>query len=866
MAAKRNTARKEPQEEKAPQAPKKRGFRWGRFFLGLTVFFVLAGAAGGVGGYYYLMRKYGQDVPDITWAQSYRPPIVSNLVSGDNQLLAEFYKERRRVVPYERIPKKLVQAFVAAEDANFFDHAGIDFKGVVRAAIQNILSGRKKSGASTLTQQTAKAILISTWGFERGTEKTLRRKIAEAILARRLEEHFSKEQILNLYLNQVYLGHSSYGVQSAAENYFRKNVWDLTLGEMSLLAGLPQSPSRYSPFKHPDAAKHRRQYVLRRMLEEGMITKDEHDEAANEAVEVFKVEDTMHETAPFVSEHVRRDLVERYGNDRLLTEGLTVSTTVDLDMEHMATDASIRGVIEVDKRQGYRGPLTKVDAKTSLHPGSRGYDLAFRKAIAAFRKLEREKGAAPDWASALSEDATYVGVVLEVTKDGATIGVGDRIEGYLPLEKMKWARKPNPEVNAQNFPGVDAATKVLSVGDVILVKPLSADDRKALKTKESVGVAFSLEQEPSLQDALVSMDPKSGYILAMIGGYDFNKSEFNRAFQACRQPGSAFKPIVYSAAMEKIGYTPATILLDAPIVFDDPTSAVRWKPSNFEPEFKGEVTLRDALINSMNIPAVRTLEAVGVRDVADWAHRLGISTKLNEDLSIALGSSCVYLWDLTQVYALLNQGGKRVHPTFIRRVVDRDGHVLEDHSAYYDPWTSLKSRISAGYAALFQEREQVMSAQTAFVTTHLMEEVCRYGTAAHAASMGRNVAGKTGTTNDLYDAWFMGYSPDLVTGVWVGFDTYEAPMDRYETGGHTALPIWMDFMSAALKGRPNKAFPQPDGIVWVPIDPKTGQRAKEGAENAALEAFKAGTEPTAEAAAAATTPTGTGEFFRNQDL
>jgi penicillin-binding protein 1A len=850
-------------QKTAKEAPKRRR-RWLRWLLGTFLFFLLLTAGGAVGAYFYIMHKYGRDVPDITWAEHYRPPIVSNVVSGDDQLLAEFYKERRRVIPYDRIPKKLIQAFVAAEDANFFDHPGIDIKGVIRATIQNILSGRKKSGASTLTQQTAKAILITTWGFDRGTEKTLKRKVAEAILARRLETHFTKEEILNLYLNQVYLGHSSYGVQSAAENYFRKNAWDLTLGEMSLLAGLPQSPSRYSPFKHPEAAKHRRLYVLRRMLEEGMITKEQHDAAASEEVVVFPVEDTMHETAPFIAEHVRRDLAERYGNDRLLTDGLTVSTTVDLDLERVATDASIHGVAEVDKRQGYRGPLMKVEPKTTMHPGTKGYDLALRKAIVAFRKLEREKGAAPDWASSLSEESTYVGVVLDADKDGATVGVGDRIEGYLPLEKMKWARKPNAEVNSQTFPGVDNASKVLSTGDVILVRRLSASEREGLKKKPEAGAVFALEQEPSIQDALVSMDPKSGYILAMIGAYDFNKSEFNRAFQACRQPGSSFKPIVYSAAFEKKGYTPATLVLDAPIVFDDPTSAVRWKPSNFEPEFKGEVTVREALINSMNIPAVRTLEDVGVKDVAAWAHQLGISTKINEDLSIALGSSCVYLWDLTQVYALLNQGGRRVHPTFIRRVLDRDGHVLEDHSAYYDPWTSLKTRIAAGYAALFQTREQVMSPQSAFITTHLMEEVCKYGTAAHATTMGRIVAGKTGTTNDLYDAWFMGFSTDIVTGVWVGYDNYDTPMDRYETGGHTALPIWMDYMSAALKGHPNREFPQPEGITWVSIDEKTGQRAKAG-EGAVLEPFKTGTEPTTETVGSASTSP-SDDLERNHDL
>jgi penicillin-binding protein 1A len=864
----------EPKEKAAAAKsakPARRKRRWWvRALIGLTVLTVLLGAAAVI-GVAVALDHYGKDLPDISWAEKYRPPIVSDVLSGDDQLLGEFYRERRRVVPYDRIPKKLVQAFVAAEDANFFDHSGIDFKGVIRAAFQNLISGRKKSGASTLTQQTAKAILISHWGPKRGSEKTARRKIGEAILARRLEQRFTKEEILNLYLNQVYLGHSSYGVQAAAENYFRKSVQDLTLGEMSLLAGLPQSPSRYSPFAHPKEAKDRRKYVLRRMLEEGMITQADHDAAAAEEVKVYSVEDFMRETAPFVTEHMRRDIVDRYGNERLLKDGLQIYGTVDLDLEREAAAAALKGIIQVDKRQGYRGPLTKLDPKTSSTPGSPAYSKAMNRKIAEFRRLERKRGAAPANADRLSETSTYVGVVIEESKDMLKVGVGDKIEGVLPLSQMKWARKPNPDVNVQYWGGIDSASKALAVGDVILVRALNAEEKKEHKdTDGSSRPVFALEQEPALQGALVSMDPKSGYIVAMIGGYDFNKSEFNRAFQSCRQPGSSFKPIVYSAAIEQQGFTPSTILQDAPIVYDDPNNQMRWKPSNFEPEFKGAVTVREALIHSMNIPAIRTLEKVGPSKAVEWAYRLGITDPrnkpfdgihhaLNADMSIALGSSCVTLWDLTQVYAVFNQGGKRVKPTFLRRVVDRDGHVLEDHSAYYDPWTSLRARLASGYATLFQERERVMKADTAFITTHLMQEVCRYGTAAHASSMGRNVAGKTGTTNDAFDAWFMGFSPELVTGVWVGYDTYEAPMGKYETGGHTALPIWMDYMSAALKGRPNREFTTPDHISWVAVDGHTGKRATSGGM---LEPFASDNLPEASDANAAPT---SAEFMHGND-
>lgn len=866
---------------------------WQRLAVYGLVGLMLALVAGRV-GWALLVRKFADDIPDISWAESYRPPIVSNLVSGDDQWMAEFYRERRHVVPYRKVPKKLVQAFVAAEDAAFFDHPGFDIKGILRAGVTNVLSGRKKSGASTLTQQTAKAILITQWGFERATAKTFHRKFCELVLARRLEERFTKEEILNLYLNQVYLGHNSYGVQAAAENYFRKNVWDLTLGEMSLVAGLPQSPSRYSPFRHADRAKKRREYVLAQMLENGMITKAEHDAAAIEDVKVYPVEDVFHETAPFIAEHVRRDIVARYGNQRLLEDGLDIRTTVDLDLEREAIGATLKGLAQADRRQGFRGPLSH------LEPG-KGQTLD--KRIAEVRELQRKKGAAPDDVKRLVSGEAYVAAVLEVTRESAKVGVGDKIEGSIPLDLMRWARKPDSEQNWQGAPSVSDATKVVTKGDLILVRLADEDEEKGRK-----GPLFALQQEPSLQGALVSMDPKSGYILAMIGGYDFNKSEFNRAFQACRQPGSSFKPLMYSAAFDgnmrvdvdprckvkgmseaekKACYaetcrdrfgawkggvwddekgtcslTAATVLFSSNIVTYDESNGKTWKPENFDANEYGDFPVREAIVHSLNLPAIKVLEAVGAKEASAWAKKLGISTPIAEDFSIALGSSCVTLWDLTHVYAMFNRHGKKLKSTFIRRIEDRDGRVLEDHSAYFDPWTTLDTRLAAAYAKLFEETEQVMDPTSAFVTTNLMREVCLYGTAAKATELKRPVAGKTGTTNDAFDAWFMGYSPEVVTGVWVGYDTYESPMGKYETGGHTALPIWMDFMSAALKGRPVRAFPAPEKIKWVPIEPKTG-RYKPG--GTFLEAFREGTEPTAEDPSRAS-PVPALDTLRGQDL
>ncbi len=865
--------------------------RWAASALAL----VLVGIGCAIIGYTVISYVYGKDLPNIEWAVDYRPPIISNLESGDDQLLAEFSVERRHVIPYRKIPKRLVQAFIAAEDADFFEHPGFDWKGIIRSAFIDLVHGKKLSGASTITQQTAKAILITNWGYQRATQKTFKRKIYELLLARRLEERFTKEQILYLYLNQVYLGHNAYGVQAAAENYFRKNVGDLTLGEMALLAGLPQSPSGFSPFMHPERAKKRRRYVLEQMLKHGMITKAERDQAAQEKVHAYPIEDVFHETAPYVAEHVRRDVVDRYGNDRLLTDGLRIYTTVDLDLERAAQAATLKGLSEADQRQGFRGPLLHLTA-------TKGTTLAQR--IAEVRRLERKKGAAPGDARKLEPDEQYVAAVLKVDRSGAEVGVGDAIDGTIPVGLMSWARKPDSQVSVAYIEPVSDARKVLSVGDLVLVRTATEAERKALRKPK--GNVFALEQEPQLEGALVSMDPKDGYIIAMIGGYDFDKSQYNRAFQSCFQPGSSFKPLYYSAALGgqirvdgdprchvkgmaeadrlkcwadtcqdrygswKGGYwdagrrecflTPSTVLFSSNIVSYDQTNGIIWKPENYDPSEFGDFPLRQALVQSMNLPSIKIMQGLGPQHAADWIHKLGITTPIANDDSIALGSSCVRLWDMVQAYALFNQMGKRVHATFIRRVEDRDGRTLEDHSSFYDPWTRLSTRIAAGYAKLFENREQVIDPATAYLTTNLMREVCLYGTAARAAELGRPLAGKTGTTNDSFDAWFMGFSPEIVAGVWVGYDDHktEGPMDKYETGGHTALPIWMDYMRTALNGRPIHNFAAPAGVTWAPIDPKTGLLDPGGHF---MEAYRSGTEPTPQAAATKTSPPPS-SFFR----
>ncbi|WP_375767530.1 PBP1A family penicillin-binding protein [Archangium gephyra] len=789
-----------------------------------------------VAGVYY---HYSQGLPDIPKVDQYWPPIVTEVYTDDAVLAGEFYHHRRKVVPYERIPKRLVQAFIASEDSSFFDHQGVDVLGTARAAFKTISKklglGGSVQGGSTLTQQTAKAVLIAAEGYESATAKNLTRKIREAILARRLEEALTKEEILYLYLNNVFLGHHSYGVQSAAENYYRKDVRDLTLGEMTLIAGLPQAPSRYSPFKKPEAAKKRRSYVLKRMFDEGMISAEERAQADAEPVNVYPVEDVFHEFAPYFTEQVRKNLVERYTNKMLLNEGLKVFATMDSERQRAAQESVLEGLMAIDKRQGFRGPVKQLTTEQE------------RKEF-----IDRSMKAMGD--EQLQENKLYVARVTKVETEGVEVQVGPH-KGLLPLMGMRWARKVNPE---GYYPGLmlTSAKRVLNVDDVIVVrhvvkKELTDDnvqfDRKLDKEIPEGVPLFRLEQEPELQSALVSIDPHRQYLTAMVGGYDFDANEFNRAFQACRQPGSSFKPLVYSAALEQLGWTGATIIVDSPIVEHDPENGVAWKPDNYSDEFLGDVLLRTALVNSMNIPAVKTFAAVGVKNMAEWSTKLGLSTPMNMDFSAALGSSCVYPYDLANVYAVFNRYGRKKPTYFIRKIEDRFGRTLEDHTAYDDAWAPLQDRVAAGYARLFEPGEQVMSPETGFITTSMLRGVVTEGTGGPAQKLGKPAAGKTGTTNDSFDTWFAGFTRDLVTVAWVGYDKNEHPLGRYETGGRASLPIWLNYMKPALAARPQSEFWPPewlrDTMMLLRIDKKTGKIASSGSKDSVNIWFKKGTQP-----------------------
>jgi len=840
-----------------PAQPSGRG-RWLRLVGYALVMGVLVTVSTSVAVY----ALFSKDLPNFQTVAEYRPRLVSRAYSSDHRLIGEFAVERRILVPYEKIPRHLIQAFVASEDGKFFEHGGVDYLGMVRSALVALRSGRAKQGASTITMQLAKSLLVTQEGYKKGTERSLRRKVRQILLARRLEQTLTKEEILYLYLNEIYLGHGAYGVESAAQNYFRKSVGELNLAEMSLIAGLPAAPSTYSPFVHPEKARARQTYVLGRMVEEGFIKPEEKQAALALTVEqtVHARDDRFKDTAPYFTEHVRRYIYDNYGERALLAGGLVVETTLDLERQLYAEEAMITRIKELDRRQGWRGPLTHLNT-----PEERG-------AFADKYEEKVLKGAG------LKLGQTYVGVVEKLReRNVATIRVG-KSTAHLPLGFMRWARTPNYQMwwEAQM---VKKQSDVMKVGDVILVRVANVEDLKKVdhgrdnlnelqpeltedgKAFADGKPAVALDQEPVVQGALVSMDPATGYVQAMIGGYNFEESEFNRAFQACRQPGSAFKPIVYAAAVDLEEFTPSTILVDSPLILDDTDAKKRWKPQNFEEDFKGDVTVRTAIMNSMNVPAIKTMQAVGLERAVAYAARLGVKTPLKKELGTAIGSSCVTLWELMSVYTVFNRLGLRGEPLFIKRITDRDGNVLEENADPNDPWQAREERRLAMLSAMDRAPERVMRAEDAFVTQYLLTQVAKFGTAARASSIGRQVAGKTGTTNDAFDAWFMGYTPTLVTGVWVGYDQNVNPLGVREQGGRTALPIWMDYQKRALAGIDEPSWTVPETICHYSVHKDTGKRVPHDDRNSIVVPFKCGSEPKLEDAA----PT-QAETFRDDQL
>ncbi len=790
----------------------------------VKVFFLIAFIVMGVGvlafsGYFlFLLAK----LPRVDRLADYKPPIVSQVFGQNGELVGEFYLERRIVVPVDKIPRKLVSAFVAAEDSNFYRHKGIDYMGIFRAILKNIVTLSKKEGASTITQQVAKSMLLSP-------EKTFSRKLKEAILAKRMEEKLSKDEILYIYLNQIYLGAGSYGVQEAAESYFGKDVDKLSLAEMAMLAGLPKAPNYYSPIKHLDRARERQAYVLERMVKDGFITAAEADHARKTPIVIHPMKTINSEQSAYFLENLRVQLEQKYGEDLLYKGGLKIYTTMNPEMQKAAYDSIVNGLKAVDKRQGFRGPVEC---------------LAQEQVDEFCDKIEDGIDSA-----SLKVGETYQGVVTAVNagKKELTVRVGDRT-GTLSRKNMAWAGN----VKLVDSYGRDSGAKGKSIplGAVIEVTVLVADNNKT-------GAVFALDQEPLAQAALVAVDPATGAVRAMIGGYDFKKSQFNRAMQAKRNPGSAFKPIIYAAALDK-GMTPATIIDDSPVEYNSGYGK-SWKPKNYDNKYRGPVTMREALTNSINVVSVKILEDTGVDYAVEYAKKLGITSPLSPNLTLALGSSSLTPLELTLAYAVFDSGGYRVNPYFVTKVMDGEGRVLEEYNPPPPPVFSSMSSAGPGGPEEAAQADQpqatqpadtdmprgpvrVISPATAYIMTNLMESVVTSGTGQRARALGRPVAGKTGTTNDMKDAWFVGYVPQLVAGVWVGYDQ-EKSLGSAGSGGTAAAPIWTEFMKRAVAGTQVRTFQPPPDVTFAQINPKTGHLAKAGTAGSVQECFVAGTEP-----------------------
>jgi len=778
------------------------------FAVGFIIF--VAGAAG-VG---YVIWTASKDLPDYTQLANYAPPVMTRIYAADGSMLAEYAEERRLFVPASQMPKLLIEAFTSAEDKTFFTHGGLDWQGIAAASYryaQVKISGKGQIvGASTITQQVAKNFLLSN-------ERSIDRKLKEAILVRRIEQTFTKDQILELYLNEIFLGMNSYGVAAASLNYFGKSLDQLSLEEMAYLAALPKGPNNYHPFRQKERAIERRNWVLLQMNENGYITEEQMKAAQAKPLEVTpRPFGAQLFAAESFAEEVRRELIELYGKDKMEKGGLSVRTTLDPKLQLYARQSLARGLIAFDRKRGFRGPI----------------------AVA-------ELGSVPDWALLMKgrrvpDDMApwRIAVVLDVNDEEATVGLQPRTQpdgtlaperdtGKLPLALLSWAR---PYVDGTSLgPQVKKASDVLKPGDIVYVAP-----------NKDTG-QYHLMQMPEVDGAMVAMDPHTGRVLALVGGFSYGRSQFNRAVQALRQPGSSFKPIVYAAALDN-GYSPASVIMDAPIEFKMPDGSM-WKPKNYQNKFFGPSTLRRGIEQSRNGMTVRLANELGMAKIIDLATRLGIYDKLPSQLAMALGAGETTLMKMVTAYAMIDNSGRRVDPTLIDRIQDRYGKTIYKHDKR-DCATCISPVWSPDLPEpeLLDVSDQVMNPYTAYQITSMMEGVVQRGTGKKVLAVGKPVAGKTGTSNEERDAWFIGFTPDLVVGTYVGFDNPK-PMGKGRTGGELVAPIVADFMSLALKDKPATPFRVPRAIELIPIDAKSGKRGIFGQPGVILEAFKPGDEP-----------------------
>ncbi len=744
-----------------------------------------------------LFFYYSHHLPDFTPLKERRPNAYSVVYSEEDEVIGKFLMDNRIPVSYEEIPKPMVKAFIAAEDAEFFQHKGIDYKGILRAMLKNLLARRIVQGGSTITQQVTKTFFLTP-------KRSLLRKLREVAYAFGLERDLSKDEILLLYLNNIYLGNGAYGVEAASESYFNKRVEQLNLAEIAMMAGLAKAPSRYSPVNNFRRAKDRQTYVLTRMTELGMISQEQKEKALRTSLKIQSRESAYFSKAPYFTEFIRQQVERKYGKEKLYRQGLRIYTTLDLSLQRAAQRSVETGLKDLDKREGFRGPVRTLPPKE-------------------VKELLNKK---KESSRPLPPNDVFEGVILskDDSKKLYTIWAEDR-KGILPFSEMSWALaiKPTPSYRPQK---VKTPGDLLSPGDVVFVRIKDSP-------KKDQPPLFILEQEPVVQGALLCLDPKAGYVRAMVGGRDFSESQFNRAIFSRRQPGSAFKPIIYAAALEK-GYTPSTIVMDSPVEYSDPDGTY-WAPKNYDQDFMGPITFRNALAHSRNVVTVKILEDIGVGYALKFIKRLGIESPIKRDLSIALGTSGVSMPELTSAFAVFANGGERVKPIFFKKIVTMEGEVLEENTPYVEiEEKEEEEEISGTSPPVLKER--VISPQNAFIMTHLLQGVVQHGTGQRAKALGRPVAGKTGTSSDYSDAWFIGYTPSLLAGVWVGFDD-KTSLGKNETGARAALPIWISFMDRALRNTPVETPKPPKGITLVKVNLETGLPSDGDSPDTIVEAF-----------------------------
>ena len=726
-----------------------------------------------------ILWTFSNNIPDYKFLKNYKPPVSSKVYSGDGQLVADFSTEKRIFVPYNSIPKNVINAFLSAEDKNFFSHPGVDAKGVLRATInniKNIMTSKRLEGASTITQQVAKNFLLTN-------EISFNRKIKEAILAFRIERALTKERILELYLNQIYLGSGAYGVAAASIEYFDKSIKNLDYSESALLAALPKAPSKYNPYRNVKLAKFRRNLVLKNLLDNKFITLKEYNKFKKEEIQLKKNKKIFLEDAQYYIEDVRKSIIDQLSYEKVYKQGFNINTPINLNLQKIATTALRNGLTIYDKRKGWRGVLTNKDYKADWNKG--------------LEKHELEKSL--NWELAIIKDVSKFSLIIETE---------NKKEGTIPYKDLSWIKK-EPD-------------NLFNKGDIVYVKKSNN--------------YYSLKQIPKINGGIVVMDPFTGRVLALSGGFSFKNSEFNRASQALRQPGSAFKPFVYALALEK-NYTPTSLVLDAPLVLDQGSDLKMWKPENYGKKFYGPSTLRVGLEKSRNLMTVRIAQNLGINQVANFSKKLGIYENPNELLSISLGSTETTLLKLTSAYSAFVNGGKLVKPVLIDRIQDSEGNTIVNNEKRSCVNCSQISYLSKEYPLIKDSYEQVFSPQTAYQITSLLEGVIQRGTGKKLKKLKLNLAGKTGTTNENTDAWFVGFTSNLVVGVYVGMDN-PSPLGKYETGSKTALPIFEKFIKDSVKKSDARPFKVAEDITLMVVDPLTGQKAKFSSKNTIIEAYK----------------------------